>query len=198
MLQTFNEEADTYIQLVAFYLAARLFTAAYCVLICFLLPLVRGMMICQFVTILLGAGLWLGSIYVEAPDKYAVIFIALAMDLFGGSLIVALYRYSVAHAGSLSGKLGKFFEFYPAINIEHKVERTNAFVTLVLGYSVVGGIYQNQGFGSNAFLGKAVLGLIQAFIFNWLYFEVDGTNIHVHAIRRTVMTGKHCRCLTPT
>jgi hypothetical protein len=50
-------------------------------------------------------------------------------------------------------------------------------------------LFQNYGFGINAFLGKAVLGLVQAFIFNWLYFEVDGANIHVHAIRRRVDTG---------
>lgn len=57
-------------------------------------------------------------------------------------------------------------------------------------------------FGINAFFGKGVLGLIQAFIFNWygvgvyalgarhtdlgyrIYFEIDAYNVHVHAIRR--------------
>jgi len=29
-----------------------------------------------------------------------------------------------------------------------------------------------------------VLGLIQAFAFNWIYFEIDAYNVHVHAIRR--------------
>jgi hypothetical protein len=38
--------------------------------------------------------------------------------------------------------------------------------------------------GINAFFGKAILGLIQAFVFNWLYFEVDGSNLSKHAIRR--------------
>ena len=69
-------------------------------------------------------------------------------------------------------------------------ERTNAFVTLVFGYSVVALLFQNKApFGINAydvhsgntawpladifsFFGKAVLGLIQAFSFNWLYFEI--------------------------
>jgi hypothetical protein len=36
----------------------------------------------------------------------------------------------------------------------------------------------------SSFFGKAILGLIQAFTFNWLYFEIDSYNIHVHAIRR--------------
>ena len=67
-------------------------------------------------------------------------------------------------------------------------ERTNAFVTLVFGYSVVALLFQNKAaYGINAyvliifqvnlliqsrFFGKAILGLIQAFSFNWLYFEI--------------------------
>jgi hypothetical protein len=43
MLNTFGEEYDTYVQLVGFYLAARLFMAAYCALTGILLPLVKGM-----------------------------------------------------------------------------------------------------------------------------------------------------------
>ncbi|EHK98866.1 putative Dynamin-related protein DNM1 [Glarea lozoyensis 74030] len=57
----------------------------------------------------------------------------------------------------LSKRLGawsdKVFEFYPAVNIEHKVE---------------------------------LLGLIQAFCFNWIYFEIDGMDLFSHAIRRNV------------
>ncbi len=79
------------------------------------------------------------------------------------------------------------FELYPAINIEHKSERTKQFVTLVIGYEVGATLYQNAAaFGLNAFFGKAVLGLIQGFIINWIYFEIDSKNIHVHAIRRHV------------
>lgn len=38
-----------------------------------------------------------------------------------------------------------------AVNIEHKTERTGAFVSLVFGYSVVSLLYQNQAsFGMNA------------------------------------------------
>jgi low temperature requirement protein LtrA len=95
----------------------------------------------------------------------------------------------------LSPRLGawtdRVFEFYPAVNIEHKVERTNAFVTLVFGYSVVAIIYQSSSsYGLNAFFGKAVLGLLQAFCFNWIYFELDGSDLFSHAIRRNVTSGK--------
>lgn len=40
-----------------------------------------------------------------------------------------------------------------AINIEHKTERTGAFVSLVFGYSVVALLYQNTAsFGMNAYV----------------------------------------------
>ncbi|KAK3387682.1 bacterial low temperature requirement A protein-domain-containing protein [Podospora didyma] len=191
MLQTFHHEHDhdTYTQLVAFYLAARLFTAAYCALTAFLVPLVKGMMIAQVVGVLTGAALWIGSTQLDmSHDKLALVFVALAVDMFIASAVpISMFRYARLRSTPAAQKIGKFFEFYPAINIEHKVERTNAFVTLVLGYSVVGVIFQSSGsFGLNSFLGKAVLGLVQAYIFNWLYFEVDGANIHTHAIRRHV------------
>lgn len=60
-------------------------------------------------------------------------------------------------------------------------------MTLVFGYAVVALLYQNKApLGLNAFFGKAILGLIQAFAFNWIYFEIDGTNLFQHAIRRAV------------
>nr|XP_023908612.1 uncharacterized protein LOC112020286 [Quercus suber]POF15566.1 hypothetical protein CFP56_48760 [Quercus suber] len=71
-----------------------------------------------------------------------------------------------------------------AINIEHRTERMNAFVTLVFGYTVVAILYQSSVNGIDDFFGKASLGLIQAFCFNWLYFEIDGANLATHAIRR--------------
>ncbi|KAM0741779.1 hypothetical protein ACQRIT_004636 [Beauveria bassiana] len=65
----------------------------------------------------------------------------------------------------------------------HCVERTNAFVSLVLGYSVVGILFQsNGGYNLDAFLGKAILGLLQAFFVNWIYFDIDANPIGLHAI----------------
>ena len=191
MLQTFNEEHDTYVQLTGFYLTSRLFMAAYCALTAFLLPLVKGMMMAQIGLLVLGSVLWIGSTQVEMPGRLGLVFAALFIDFCGSTVYVSLFRYARNHDNKTAKRIGKFFEFYPAINIEHKVERTNAFVSLVLGYGVVGLIYQNAGnFALNAFLGKAVLGLVQSFIFNWIYFEVDGDNLHLHAIRRHANTGK--------
>jgi low temperature requirement protein LtrA len=194
MLESFSESHyDTYTQLVAFYLTARFFMAAYCALTAFLLPMVGGMMYSMIILAVVPSALWIGSIHAHGSARFVLVFIALGIDLFGQSFVYAPYRWSRKHPETMAGKrISRFFEFYPAINIEHKVERTNAFVTLVIGYSVVALIYQNAGFGINDFLGKAMLGLVQAFIFNWIYFEVDGANIHVHAIRRSARAGKFC------
>lgn len=64
----------------------------------------------------------------------------------------------------------------------------NAFVALVFGYTVVAILYQSTVNGIDDFFGKAALGLIQAFCFNWIYFEIDGANLTTHAIRRHRMS----------
>ena len=51
-----------------------------------------------------------------------------------------------------------------------------------------------------AFFGKGILGLVQAFAFNWIYFEIDHAHIHLHAIRRhhlstTVWIAGHLPCI---
>ncbi|KAK3898166.1 bacterial low temperature requirement A protein-domain-containing protein [Staphylotrichum tortipilum] len=192
MLQAFNEEQDSFTQLVAFYLAARLFTAVSYAITGLLLPLIRGMMVAQVLNTVIGAAFWIASTTISKESHYnplmatrlILVFIALAIDLFGSAVPVFLFRYGTSHNTPFARWLARQFEFFPAINIEHKVERTNAFISLVFGYSVVGILFHNTGaFPLNAFLGKAVLGLVQAAVFNWIYFEVDGSNIRTHAIR---------------
>ncbi|KAI5462282.1 bacterial low temperature requirement A protein-domain-containing protein [Mariannaea sp. PMI_226] len=183
-----NEEHNTYVMLVSFYLAARLLFFLHFAITSYFLPMVRGVMICECINVLIPSSLWIASIHVSMPSRLALIWIALALDLWGQSLPIGLFAYGqrAGNKTSLGRLLSGFFEFYPANNIEHRVERTNAFVSLVLGYSVVGIMFQSYGgYTVNGFLGKAVLGLVQAFIFNWIYFDIDGYNIDVHAIRRS-------------
>ncbi|KAI9803543.1 MAG: hypothetical protein M1825_001886 [Sarcosagium campestre] len=179
---------ETYSQLVAFYLTVRLFGAAYFSLLCFQLPMIRATLIGNIIVTLISSALWIGSIYVAYPRQLVLIWIAIVIDILGASLMVFLMRGTWRNIfPNIQKKLDKAFEFYPAINIEHKTERTNAFVALVFGYSVVALLYQNSAhFGINAFFGKAILGLIQAFCFNWMYFEIDGDNLFQHAIRRSI------------
>jgi low temperature requirement protein LtrA len=181
---------STYTSMIAFYLTQRLFSGAYYLWVAYLVPTVSGTMVSNAIIVAVSAALWIGSIHVEYPNRLALIFIALTIDLFGALLVMWLMRTSNNPRSRTAGWVKKRFEFYPAVNIEHRVERNNAFVTLVFGYSVLTIIFQNKAsFGINAFLGKAILGLVQAFAFNWIYFEIDQYNIHVHAIRRHWFSG---------
>lgn len=176
--------------LVAFYLAARLFMAAYLAVLAVLVPMVRGMMVLQVILTIIPSAIWISSIYIDMPNRLAAIWIAIFIDLCAAIGVIIVVRGAKFFSKRLAAWVDKVFEFYPAMNIEHKTERTNAFVTLVLGYSVVAIIYQNAAsFGLNAFFGKAALGLVQAFCFNWLYFELDGADLYQHAIRRNAASG---------
>ncbi|KAF2471400.1 uncharacterized protein BDR25DRAFT_285984 [Lindgomyces ingoldianus] len=178
---------ETYAPLVAFYLAARLFIAVSIFWYAWQIPMVRASMIANGIINAVPAALWIGSIHVEEPGRQALIWPAIFLDIFGPPAMITFQR----GAGWMSEKFHawakKKFEFFPGTNIEHRIERMNAFVTLVFGSCVLGLLYQSKvPFGINAFFGKAALGLIQAFTFNWLYFEIDSFNLHTHAIRRHV------------
>ena len=161
----------------------------------------------QIFCVIIPSVLWIASIQVDYPNRLALIWIAIFLgkkksclgcgkadrvlkDLFGTGIFIIVKRWAEKeHPAKCEPFFQKYFDFFPAINIEHKTERTGAFVTLVFGYSVVALLFQNRAqFGINAFFGKAVLGLIQAFSFNWIYFEIDAWNLHTHAIRRHYMS----------
>ncbi|OAP63445.1 hypothetical protein AYL99_02672 [Fonsecaea erecta] len=182
-------ESDTYIPMMSFYLAERFYGALYFTWLSYVVPLIRGTLLYTSCIILLAIVFWISSIHVNYPGQLALIWIAIVIDLWGQGFGMFLSRASARHLHTPGGRrerfIRKYFEFYPAINIEHRTERTNAFVSLVFGYSVLTILYQSRAnVGLNAFLGKGILGLTQAFAFQWLYFEIDHHGVHVHAIRR--------------
>ena len=182
----------TYAPLIAFYLTARLFLSLSLFWYAYTIPMVRAAMTGNAIMTALPAALWIGSIYVEEPGRQALIWPALVLDTCGSTLLVFFSRPEI-WAKRFPRALAwakRHFEFFPGANIEHRIERTGAFVTLVFGSCVLGILYQSTtAFGINAFFGKAVLGLVQAFTFNWIYFEIDSFNLHTHAIRRSVYSG---------
>ncbi|EOA88521.1 uncharacterized protein SETTUDRAFT_160398 [Exserohilum turcica Et28A] len=179
----------TYTPLVAFYLAARLFMSLSLCWYAWTIPMIRGSMIGYSVIPLVPFALWVGSIHVDEPAKQGLIWVALVLDLFGQFAMLLLQHNHSPLRKHLPQRIKSSLEFFPGTNIEHRIERTNAFVTLVFGSCVLGLLYQsNVAMGINAFFGKAVLGLMQAFVFNWLYFEIDSFNLHTHAIRRHVVS----------
>ncbi|KAJ4271655.1 hypothetical protein NW762_000360 [Fusarium torreyae] len=187
----YEGEHNTYTMLVSFYLAARFRGIVHFLTTGYLLPMVRGVMVCQALVIIVPAALWIASIHVEMPSRLGLIWTAICLDMGSSTIIAGLFQYgrSSTKDNKFVKSLTKIFEFFPAVNIEHRVERTNAFVSLVFGYSVMGPMFQSHGgYTVDVFLGKAVLGLVQAFVFNWIYFDVDGGNINIHAIRRSVVS----------
>jgi hypothetical protein len=122
---------DTYSMLIAFYLAARLFMGSYYFCLAWVIPMVRAMMLVHVGLTIIPSALWIGSIYVDMPQRLALIWVAIILELTGAMVVVMIVRSSKVLPKPIGEWLDRVFEFFPAINIEHKVERTNAFVTLV-------------------------------------------------------------------
>jgi len=79
----------------------------------------------------------------------------------------------------------------PALNIEHFLERTAAFVVIVLGEMVLSVVYRATGdrAGFQNIYGSAICGLILAFNLCWLYFDAECSRRFLHAIRRHWFSG---------
>ncbi|PVG04111.1 hypothetical protein CPB86DRAFT_778353 [Serendipita vermifera] len=79
----------------------------------------------------------------------------------------------------------------PALNIEHFLERTAAFVVIVLGEMVLSVVYHatDSQIGFKNIYGNAICGLMIAFNFCWLYFDSECSRRFVHALRRHWFTG---------
>lgn len=75
MLQAFG--GRTYAQLIAFYLAARMLFAAYCLAQAYLVPMLRGMMITSALMVAVPFAFFVGSIYVEMPRRLILIWFAI-------------------------------------------------------------------------------------------------------------------------
>jgi hypothetical protein len=152
----------TYAPLVAFYLASRLFITVSLFWYAWKIPMVRGSMFGHGIINLIPAALWIGSIHVDEPATQGLIWPAIALDLFGYYIMLLIQRPGTYIYKKIPHSWQQSLEFFPGTNIEHRIERTNAFVTLVFGSCVLGLLYQSSTeMGINAFFGKAVLGLIQ-------------------------------------
>ncbi|SGZ23731.1 BQ5605_C023g09627 [Microbotryum silenes-dioicae] len=82
--------------------------------------------------------------------------------------------------------IGVGIKMIPAVNLEHMVERTAAFVTIVLGESVISVLFVAKPgtYGLSYQFAKAVFGLTVAFIVNAVYFDAALSKKFLHAIRR--------------
>ena len=122
---------STYTSCIAFYVAQRLFGACWYIGVAIALPNIRGPMIATAALVVISCAVWIGTIHVAWPNQLAPIFIALTLDMFGGVLVVWLTRQSSQKTNAIGRAISHWFEFAPAVNIEHRVERNNAFISLV-------------------------------------------------------------------
>ncbi|KAG8984009.1 hypothetical protein FRB90_005626 [Tulasnella sp. 427] len=176
---------NTYAQLVAFYLAARICVAILTLVLAFYIPRIRPIMLLNILSILIPAAFWIGSCFMSEDSRETLIWLAVCWDLWGSMVSVFIIKDVPRISKTLGEKLNGIFQYFPAVEVQHRSERVGAFVSLVFGYSVVGILYQSQAkFGLNAFYGKAVLGLVQAFCFNWIYFDVDEKYQHAKLAER--------------
>ena len=66
---------STWTQLVAFYLAQKLFICVYFLHVAYLLPMVRGCMIFYTIATIIPSALWIGSVHLDYPDRLILVWI---------------------------------------------------------------------------------------------------------------------------
>lgn len=153
----FAEKHATFIAGISFYLTQRVFMITFQVVCSMLIPMIRGTLLSNAMVGLVSSALYIGAVQIEYPYNLVPLSLGLFVDYAGGIFLIMAIRYlkDKKRCSLTCSKLAKLFEFVPAINIEHRVERTSAFTTLVFGYSILKSLYQSHAHvGMNAFLGK--------------------------------------------
>lgn len=126
---TFYAFESTYTSCIAFYVTQRMFSSAWYAGAGIVLNQVRGPLILTALINMISVALWIASIHVDWPNQLAPIALAIMIDLYGNVILIWMLKAAANH--KLPAKIANWFEFFPAINIEHRVERNNAFVSLV-------------------------------------------------------------------
>ena len=176
---------QTYTPLVLFFVASAIARSALHLLYAFTMPTIRPCCVSNAVISLMASALWIGSIFVDATGgRQILIWTALFVDILGYEVMRIIGKVGSQFDGPRKW-LVSHYEFVPGINIEHRVERMGSFTTLVFGYCIIALLFQSSTSRPfTAFLGKAVLGLLQVFALSAIYFEMDRFNLYTHAIRR--------------
>lgn len=160
------------------YIVARLSGAAMIFTYTFFVQEHRLQMRFNSLFIVCTCGVWLSVIWVPVRVKIALAFLCITLETL---------TYSWTFHPSFK-KLLKV-EYSTAVNIEHEVERMGAFYTVALGeflYGIVANAPTEFGFTHN--LARAIMTLIIAYCFLWFYFNGEGSEKAVHAIRRSIPT----------
>ncbi|KAJ3178332.1 hypothetical protein HDU87_003644 [Geranomyces variabilis] len=127
----------------------------------------------------MSAPLYIVSIFYP-EHKYVLWWSGIAIDYLLSPCLTLLTRY---------------VDFMPrpvyrlAISIEHLSERNGLFFIIVLAEVMVALFYNSVSSTPDVSYAKAVVGLCLALSLAWLYFDVDGSQQEIHAMRRKAYTG---------
>ncbi|KAF8672052.1 Bacterial low temperature requirement A protein (LtrA) [Rhizoctonia solani] len=179
----------------AFFLVAKFSRVAFLIWYAIALPMFRSSFLLQIAYQMLNFFVYLPLLVVRSPAA----IITLASLGMGTDYLL---RYFVGIPIVLNNKLTKKIlsrfthedleahhkgiDPTATTNIEHFIERTAAFVVIVLGEVVLSVVYHatRADIGFKSIYGSAVSGLIIAFNFCWLYFDAECSHTFVHAMRR--------------
>ena len=129
-------------------------------------PLARSLCLHYAIGFSIAAAIWLGSLLVPVPLRFAVWAIAMAVDV--GTPLTARHHQSML-----------------PVSDTHLPERIGLFMIVVLGEAVSAVVRGIETPRLEAFVGGA-LGLTIAFALWWVYFE----NMDEHVVRRTRLAGQ--------
>ncbi|ORY30203.1 bacterial low temperature requirement A protein-domain-containing protein [Naematelia encephala] len=188
----------------AYWLIVKLSRVVVLLYYAYYLPLFRRAQIMMALAVLLPMFLYLPLIWVTS--RHAQIILAslgIAVDLIRVDLFVHYirgrilqWRHGDHDTQAKKIALHKMPDLpnmrIPAMNIEHAIERSSAFVVIVLGELVMNLLYQagKGDLGASHIYWKAVMGLMVAWALNYLYFlPNEPNNEYEHALRRSWLSG---------
>ncbi|KAK9455013.1 bacterial low temperature requirement A protein-domain-containing protein [Dipodascopsis uninucleata] len=80
-------------------------------------------------------------------------------------------------------------EYSTAINIEHEVDRYGSFYIIAIG-EFLAKVVSNSDLGSgiHVYVWRAIMVAVISYVFMWLYFNGDGSQSAIHALRRSAFS----------
>jgi hypothetical protein len=159
-----NADFATNIMNTSFYVTARLSVGFLNLVAAFIFPDLRFFHLWNVIICCVPTAFWIAALFVDYPEN---LFLKLSSFLLGTSffipLIIDWFPYYILYlvttcyaklkhkSDYIHRPLSHLMEFYPAVDMDSRIERTGNFITMVLGYIVVNLLYQSAArFGLNA------------------------------------------------
>jgi hypothetical protein len=159
-----DSASTTKYMITAFYVFARLLIGTLNILLAIIFPHFRLFHVWNAVIAIIPTSLWIGALWIPYPVSLMLqwlsfgwgnaLYFVTDLDWFPYYilfLIFSAYGYITNNAKYRGTPLMDLMEYYPAVDMDLRIERTGNFITIVLGYIVVNLIYQSSAaIGFNA------------------------------------------------